>query len=889
MKLKKLLAAATSAALALTTMAIAPLTASAADSVDTVPSGTETVLATFKFDGADYSGSYSGTWNNAGTIDSGLPGDSLTSYMTDADVYIKVSASSVGTYTTGDNGENQTSLEELVTWDGYSGWVTIAKMYRNWGDNQFEVTFAPASSSTSSHAVAYVPIAKFGLDEYNQLQGNFQTGGFSTVTIDSVQLVKFGDSDPTPAGSDLAYKFPTGPISFTINDASGWGDTGTTKAAQSIDPISAPTGVTYGKTTIAELLKMYSTISLNGIQYKNDDLNAGADKFSLSLYIQHGSGWDWKAYSVGTLASPTASVRIADILGSYNEDDVIQTMGLQITCKGGDVPAIESMNLGDTFYLNRASTPASATVTVTPSSAAIKVGEKATLTATASDGSAITDWSSSDDTVATVTNGVVTGVKAGKAIITAKTATASGTAAVTVTDSSAPVDPVDPVVPTDGTIWSGSEDLRTDWSTSVSIPAEKFADIKADDTLIFTFTKGSADYFQIKIMDGDWTPLASPKTNEWDCVELSDSPYEVTINSADAASLKAKGMVVSGYGVVLKSVAVKSAGGSDEPSDTVTVTISGPVNSIEVGKTAVLAATASNGAAITAWKSSDESVVSVENGIITGKKAGTAVITAYCGDAYAEFTVTVTAPAVTPSVTPVVPSIWGDIIANYPSVPGSSSLSEVEKAANKLKFGSDVSLIPENNTIDADLIMALLKSKNKLKANMGSYAFTFDGSNPNDLFDLTGGIDLGISYMSVPTDIMEMFPNADKIIVFRTNYSGQLPTEVILSMNAGKEFFKKNASLFCIDDAVEFISSGKIKANGMVDVPGLTHFSTYAVVVGNTASSNVVYENVDSAQGIALETETASHSVLPVIAVIAASAAAVFAAAVTVKKLRNSR
>ena len=108
-------------------------------------------------------------------------------------------------------------------------------------------------------------------------------------------------------------------------------------------------------------------------------------------------------------------------------------------------------------------------------------------------------------------------------------------------------------------------------------------------------------------------------------------------------------------------------------------------------------------------------------------------------------------------------------------------------------------------------------------------------------------------------------------------------------MNAGKEFFKKNACLFCIDDAVEFISSGKIKANGMADVSGITHFSTYAVVVGNTASSNVVYENVDSAQGIALETETASHSVLPVIAVIAASAAAVFAAAVTVKKLRNSR
>ena len=811
MKLKKLLAAATSAALALTTMAIAPLTASA-ESFDAAPSGTETILGSMTLDSAavPYSlDSYKSIWVQNYDSD-------LASWVADSDAYLKVSVSNVSDYT---NDSGSTPFNDVITWD-IKGWFQFMCVDSKW--------YFPSGSVSAASSTVYVPMTKFSLNEYNGIGFNIQAGhvGYTITSADIVKISDSGSSDPTPAGSDLAYKFPTGPISFTINDARGWGDAGTTKAAQGMDPISAPTGVTYEKTTIAELLKMYSTISLNGIQYKNDDLNAGADKFSLSLYIQHGSGWRWKSYSVGTLASPSASVRIADILGSYNDDDVIQTMGLQITCKGGDVPAIESMNLGDTFYLNRASTP------VKPDPDPVKPDP---------------DPVEPDP------------------------------------------DPVDPVGPTDGVLWSGSEDLKTDWSASVSIPAEKFADIKADDTLIFTFTKGSADYFQIKIMDGDWTPLASPKTNKWDCVELSDSPYEVKISAADASALKAKGMVVSGYGVVLKSVAVKSAGGSDEPSETVTVTISGSVNSIEVGKTAVLTATASNGAAITAWKSSDESVVSVENGIITGKKAGTAVITAYCGDAYAEFTVTVTAPAVTPSVTPVVPSIWDSIFTNVPSVPGTASLSETEKAANKLKFGSDVSFIPENNTLDADLIMALLKSNNKLKANMGSYAFIFDGSKPNDLFDLTGGIDLGISYMSVPTDIMEMFPNADKIIVFRTNYSGQLPTEVILSMNAGKEFFKENASLFCIDDAVEFISSGKIKANGMVDVSGLTHFSTYAVVVGNTASSNVVYENVDSAQGIALETETASHSVLPVIAVIAASAAAVFAAAVTVKKLRNSR
>lgn len=51
MKLKKLLAAATSAALALTTMAIAPLTASA-ESFDAAPSGTETILGSMTLNSA---------------------------------------------------------------------------------------------------------------------------------------------------------------------------------------------------------------------------------------------------------------------------------------------------------------------------------------------------------------------------------------------------------------------------------------------------------------------------------------------------------------------------------------------------------------------------------------------------------------------------------------------------------------------------------------------------------------------------------------------------------------------------------------------------------------------------------------------------------------------
>ena len=62
-----------------------------------------------------------------------------------------------------------------------------------------------------------------------------------------------------------------------------------------------------------------------------------------------------------------------------------------------------------------------------------------TLTATCSDGGEVT-WSSSDETVATVAGGVVTGLKAGSAVITAKREEASATCTVKVIDPAAPVE-----------------------------------------------------------------------------------------------------------------------------------------------------------------------------------------------------------------------------------------------------------------------------------------------------------------------------------------------------------------------------------------------------------------------------------------------------------------
>lgn len=71
-------------------------------------------------------------------------------------------------------------------------------------------------------------------------------------------------------------------------------------------------------------------------------------------------------------------------------------------------------------------------ITLDKSTAVVDVGSTVTITATTVPADATVTWTSSDATVATVSDGVVTGVANGEATITATNSTASATCAVTV-------------------------------------------------------------------------------------------------------------------------------------------------------------------------------------------------------------------------------------------------------------------------------------------------------------------------------------------------------------------------------------------------------------------------------------------------------------------------
>ena len=73
----------------------------------------------------------------------------------------------------------------------------------------------------------------------------------------------------------------------------------------------------------------------------------------------------------------------------------------------------------------------------------------------------------------------------------------------------------------------------------------------------------------------------------------------------------------------------------------VTVELSETEVSLQVGKSITLTATVSDGSEVT-WTSSDETVVTVDGGKLTGKKAGKATVTATCGGVSVSCNVTVT-------------------------------------------------------------------------------------------------------------------------------------------------------------------------------------------------------------------------------------------------------
>ncbi len=260
-------------------------------------------------------------------------------------------------------------------------------------------------------------------------------------------------------------------------------------------------------------------------------------------------------------------------------------------------------------------TPTIPVYSVSISPAEIMVGGTAALSVSGG-GYQLVSWESSDSSVASVANDAVTGISAGTATITA-TVTAS-----------------------DGSTQTPSCTVTVKAADVVAPPTEPTAQEKlnalAPSLSNFTMKKGESTTISVGVK----TTQYSYKTS-W------------SSNTSSVATIDSNGTVKAvGSGTATISAVVEVDGATTTVSCIVTVRDTAPVytlsditgtTTIQIGGTSQLGVTVTPAGGKVTWSSSDTKIVTVDaNGKVTGVAVGSAKITAACGGAVRECTVTVT-------------------------------------------------------------------------------------------------------------------------------------------------------------------------------------------------------------------------------------------------------
>jgi uncharacterized protein YjdB len=288
-------------------------------------------------------------------------------------------------------------------------------------------------------------------------------------------------------------------------------------------------------------------------------------------------------------------------------------------------------------------------VTVTPATAALAIAQSTQLTATLRDvsnnvltGRTVT-WTTSNVAAATVsTAGLVTGVAAGSATITATSEGKSGTATVTVTSQYTPLK-------NDTSVWAPNLAAGSTAYYSFTVASAR------DSVLIYAWaTTGATGTVSIKVWDAassEANPRCAPGSFNLStfCMLRPGAVGTYYIAVTGVTSITLWGLVAVTYPLVVSRVDVT-------PS---------PVPTISIGGTAVLTATprTSWGLTVTGrtitWSTSNSAVASVTSGgVVTGVAAGTATISATADGKIGTAAVTVqAAPVSTVSVTPLTATI----------------------------------------------------------------------------------------------------------------------------------------------------------------------------------------------------------------------------------------
>ena len=278
-------------------------------------------------------------------------------------------------------------------------------------------------------------------------------------------------------------------------------------------------------------------------------------------------------------------------------------------------------------------------VTLDKTTLNLMTGETAVLTAAAQPENT-TDtltWTTGNEAVATVADGVVTAVGAGSTVITAACGSVKTECAVTVTASPLTVSvggkacALTRVGGEDGTKYRAA------------LPYGSNVTIHVADASFLLVTDKKSNYLN----DAGVNPftLTAAELETTLLTDKDEKPFTPAENSKVAYLSIMDAMAGTTYELYLEL--------TREVTPATGVTLDQTELTLTAGKTASLKATVQpeNTTDTIVWSSSKEEVATVENGIVTAKAAGETVITATCGTVKAECAVTVTPPVMASAVT----------------------------------------------------------------------------------------------------------------------------------------------------------------------------------------------------------------------------------------------
>ena len=278
-------------------------------------------------------------------------------------------------------------------------------------------------------------------------------------------------------------------------------------------------------------------------------------------------------------------------------------------------------------------------VTLDKTTLNLMTGETAVLTAAAQPENT-TDtltWTTGNEAVATVADGVVTAVGAGSTVITAACGSVKAECAVTVTASPLTVSVGGKAC---GLTRVGGEDGT---KYRAALPYGSDVTIHVADASFLLVTDKKSNYLN----DAGVNPftLTAAELETTLLTDKDEKPFTPAENSKVAYLSIMDVMAGTTYELYLEL--------TREVTPATGVTLDQTELTLTAGKTASLKATVQpeNTTDTIVWSSSKEEVATVENGIVTAKAAGETVITATCGTVKAECAVTVTPPVMASAVT----------------------------------------------------------------------------------------------------------------------------------------------------------------------------------------------------------------------------------------------